>query len=235
MKPEARIYCAGSLRMVLHEVLGERAELTPGPSGVLRQKIEQGDNPDIFISANMKHAQILAESGGYGNPTVLAANQLCLILRPGLANKAGSALDLMLEPAYKLGTSTPGADPGGDYSWQVFERAEKLMPGAKASLENKARCLVGGPGQKFDPYIHPVSKVLLDGQADLFLGYRTTARQVLAQLPGTSSLELPQTLQVQAQYGMVLRRDIPPKARKTADYLLSEEAKAIFIRHGFLA
>ena len=235
MKPEAEIYCAGSLRMVLREALGPKAALTPGPSGVLRQRIEQGERPDIFISANMEHARALAAAGIYGPVKRVAANGLCLMLRPGLETAGRGVLELMLDPGLKLGTSTPGADPGGDYAWGVFAKAEKLEPGAQARLEEKARCLVGGPGQRFDPAgAHPVAQLMLQGQADIFLGYRTTAKQVLEQAAGSSVLALPEPMRVRTAYGMTLLLDIGPRARKVADYLLSPPCQTVFARHGFL-
>ena len=52
----------------------------------------------------------------------------------------------MLEPALKLGVSTPRADPAGDYAVQVFERIEKSgVAGAASKLSAKALQLTGGP------------------------------------------------------------------------------------------
>ena len=45
----------------------------------------------------------------------------------------------------KLGTSTPKADPSGDYAFEVFRKAEAIKPGAQAALEKKALQLTGGP------------------------------------------------------------------------------------------
>ena len=43
-----------------------------------------------------------------------------------------------------LGTSTPKADPAGDYAFQVFDKAEALSSGATATLKAKALQLTGG-------------------------------------------------------------------------------------------
>jgi ABC-type molybdate transport system substrate-binding protein len=40
--------------------------------------------------------------------------------------------------AVKLGTSTPLADPSGDYAWEVFRKADALRPGAFSKLEQKS-------------------------------------------------------------------------------------------------
>jgi ABC-type molybdate transport system substrate-binding protein len=43
-------------------------------------------------------------------------------------------LDRLIDPAVKLGTSTPKADPSGDYAWAMFRRADAVRPGATRSL-----------------------------------------------------------------------------------------------------
>jgi ABC-type molybdate transport system substrate-binding protein len=50
----------------------------------------------------------------------------------------------MLDPNLKLGTSTPKADPAGDYTWAMFAKADALRPGSRALLEAKAVQLMSG-------------------------------------------------------------------------------------------
>ena len=77
-------------------------------------------------------------TAGKSGPVVLfARNRLCALVRPGLAVTPATLLDRMLDPAVKLGTSTPRADPSGDYAWEVFRKADKLKPGAFATLETE--------------------------------------------------------------------------------------------------
>ncbi len=63
----------------------------------------------------------------------------------GIEVSAATLIDRMLDPAVKLGTSTPQADPSGDYAWEVFRRVDKLRPGSFVALEAKALKLTGGP------------------------------------------------------------------------------------------
>lgn len=70
---------------------------------------------------------------------------MCLLTASGVSATTDSALDTMLDPKIKLGTSTPKADPSGDYAWDVFHKADALRPGAFATLSTKARQLTGGP------------------------------------------------------------------------------------------
>src|SRR3977135_1517376 len=101
---------------------------------------------EVFASANMEHPQALAAAAGKSGPVVLfARNRLCALVGPGLAVEPATLLDRMLDPNVKLGTSTPRADPSGDYAWEMFRRSEKLKPGAFGALEQKALQLTGGP------------------------------------------------------------------------------------------
>ena len=65
---------------------------------------------------------------------------VCLGGAIGLALSPDNLLDRMLDPAVRLATSTPGADPGGDYAWAVFARADD---GASGRARNP-----GGQGAK---------------------------------------------------------------------------------------
>jgi molybdate transport system substrate-binding protein len=133
-----RLYAAGSLRRALTEVAaafteatGIRVEGTFGASGLLRERLEGGERGDVFASADMDHPRRLAVQGRAGAVTVFTRNRLCALARPGLTATSEDLLDRMLDPAVRLGTSTPKADPSGDYAWAVFERAEALQAGAR--------------------------------------------------------------------------------------------------------
>ena len=66
------------------------------------------------------------------------------LLRAGIARAPGDR-DL------KLGTSTPRADPSGDYAWEVFRKADAIRPGAFATLSHKALQLTGAPSSVTAP------------------------------------------------------------------------------------
>lgn len=80
------LYAAGSLRNALTEVAaaytnayGVEVAPTFSPSGLLRKRIESGERPDVFASANMRHPRALADAG-IGGPVVLfARNELCAL------------------------------------------------------------------------------------------------------------------------------------------------------------
>src|SRR5262252_1951782 len=141
-----QLYAAGSLRSALTEIAaafeaqaGVKVQAKFGASGTLKDEIAAGARADVFASANMEHPQALASARKSGPVVLFARNKLCALARPGVAADTATLLDRMLDPIVKLGTSTPRADPSGDYAWEVFRKADKLRPGAFASLERSAR------------------------------------------------------------------------------------------------
>jgi molybdate transport system substrate-binding protein len=65
-------------------------------------------------------------------------NRLCALARDTVGLTPDNFLDRLLDPSVRLATSTPGADPSGDYTWAMFARAETVRPGAQAILQTKA-------------------------------------------------------------------------------------------------
>jgi molybdate transport system substrate-binding protein len=116
-----------------------------GPSGVLEKEIAGGAKADVFASANMDYPQALNRSNKSGPVLRFARNKLCALVKPGLVVDSAHLLDRMLDPAIKLGTSTPNSDPSGDYAFDVFRKAEALKPGARETLEKRALKLMGTP------------------------------------------------------------------------------------------
>ena len=62
-----RVYAAGSLRSPLNEIAasysGVKIEVVYGASGLLRDRIANGERPHVFASANMQHPHSLALAG----------------------------------------------------------------------------------------------------------------------------------------------------------------------------
>src|SRR5258705_7102303 len=112
---------------------------------MLKDEIAAGVKAEVFDSANMEHPQALSAEKRSGPVVLFARNRLCALARPGIEVTPAVLLDRMLDSSVKLGTSTPKADPSGDYAWEVFRKAEKLSPRASATLEKKALNLTGGP------------------------------------------------------------------------------------------
>ncbi|MEO8386951.1 molybdate ABC transporter substrate-binding protein [Polaromonas sp.] len=237
-----RVYAAGSLREALTEAArayeartGVKTQLTFGASGLLRERIEKGEPAQVFASADTQHPQRLhaMAASAWAQPTLFVRNQLCALAVPQLNADPAKLLGLMLDPAVKLGTSTPKADPSGDYAWEVFRKAEALKSGAYAALDAKALKLTGSPEAAQPPTGRGAYEWLItEGRADLFLTYCTNAVAVRKEVPRMSVVQMPPALQVSAAYGLTARSGDGAAAQFSA-YLLTPEAQDVFRRFGF--
>lgn len=235
------VYAAGSLREVLCEIAAEHeaqtgqvVSLTLGASGLLRERIERGEPAAVFASADTGHPQRLAERGGWSAPAVFVRNHLCALTTERVHTTPERLLDTLLDPAIRIGTSTPGADPSGDYAWAMFHQAEVLRPGAGDQLQRKAQKLTGHASlPAAPPGCGTYAWVMGSGQADVFLTYRTNAVIAQRELPGLRIVALPPALQVAVAYGLGVRGDAPASARVFAQGLLGPRMQAAFARHGF--
>jgi molybdate transport system substrate-binding protein len=232
---------AGSLASAFTDLLrrfpaGPDTVATPefGPSGLVREKIEAGADIDLFASADMAQARRLAVGHPERFVVNFTRNRLCAIARGALGLTPANMLDRLLDPTVRLATSTPGADPAGDYAWAVFARAESVRRGARAALEAKAQQLYGGGGKTplLVPGKGPVQGIFLTDRADVALGYCSGAADVVREVPGLAVAPLPPELAVGPAYGMVVL-DAKPVAYRFAAFVLSEAGQAILKEHGF--
>lgn len=241
------VFAAGSLRGPL-TVAAKAFEathpqvsvaLTFGASGLLRERIEGGAMADVFASANMAHPQALSAAGGFGPTRRFARNALCGLARAGLEVTPQTLVSTMLDPAVKLGTSTPKADPSGDYAFELFERVERSGAGPAGSatrLSSKALQLTGGPNSPAPPAGRSVyAQLVAEGKADLFLTYCTNAAAAQKQEPALQVIEVPPDINVGADYGVAVRRDAPVAAQAFTDDLIAGEGQQALRAAGFKA
>jgi ABC-type molybdate transport system substrate-binding protein len=237
------LHAAGSLRSALTDLAkgfeaatGAKVQAKFGASGLLKDEIAGGAKAEVFASANMDHPQALALAKRSGPVVLFARNKLCALVGPGLAVEPTSLLDRMLDPQVKLGTSTPHADPSGDYAWEVFRRADKIKPGAYALLDKKALQLTGGPSSPPPPPNRTIYGTLIaQGAADIFLTYCTNALAAQKENPGQQIVALPDALAVGADYGLTVMNDASAPAYKFALFILSTEGQRTLASHGFAA
>ena len=240
-EPAVRLYAAGSLTTAMTEMAraftasgGALVTTVFGASGLLRERIEHGEGADVFASADIGNPQALARTGKAETPVVFARNRLCALAAPGVDVTPETLLDRMLEPGIKLGTSTPKADPAGDYAWQVFEKAEKLRPGAFAVLDAKALKLTGGPQSPQAPPGRSTYAFLIgERKADIFLTYCTNAMQVTREVAGARMLALPEPLAVGASYAFTVVSPARLSAARFALFVMSTQGQEILAQHGF--
>jgi len=237
------LHAAGSLRGALTEVAktfeaasGATVQMKYGASGLLKDGVAAGEKAEVFASANMEHPQALAAAKKSGPAVLFARNKLCAVVRPGLKIEPVQLLDRMLDPQIKLATSTPKADPSGDYAFEAFRKAEALKPGAQAALEKKALQLSGGPNSPAPPAGKSVySWHIAEGRADIYLAYCTAGRTAQQEEPGQQIVALPEPLSVGADYGLTVMAGASPSAYRFAMFILSSDGQRILAKHGFSA
>jgi ABC-type molybdate transport system substrate-binding protein len=235
------VYAAGSLRGALTAIAkdfeassGQKIVLSFGASGLLRERIEKGETAQVFASADTDHPQRLATKGGWQEPKVFVRNSLCALTSDKLEVTPTNLLATLLQPEVRLGTSTPKADPSGDYTWDMFRKADALKPGAFVTLENKAHQLVGKVDSPKPPEGRLAYAWIMDqGDVDVFLTYCTNALAAQQEVPRLRVVQLPAELQVGAAYGFTVRADASPSAVAFGNALLGPKAQAVFSRLGF--
>lgn len=237
------LYAAGSLKSALGDVAnafekatGVEIDRAFGPSGLMRGRIEEGEAAHVFASANMAHPQRL-EAAGRGGPVALfARNTLCALAQDNVAVTTENLLDALLDPAIRVGTSTPKADPAGDYAFALFDKAEVLSPGATEKLKAKALQLTGGPDSAKAPEgQNPYAWVMEKGEADIFLTYCTNAVLAKRHKPDLQIVAISDALAVGADYGIIVLDDAPLEAWRFALFVLSPSGQDILRDYGFKA
>ena len=164
---------------------------------------------------------------------LFARNSLCALSRPNLGLDQANFLDKLLDPAVRIATSTPGSDPLGTYSFEVFARAETLKAVARATLEAKAKKLVGG-GDKTPPLVQgkgAIEGIFLSDAADLMLIYCSAIPAIQKEVPTLTSIKLPPAMAVEPVDGLIIL-DSKPVALRFVTFLMSEEGQAIVRSHG---
>jgi molybdate transport system substrate-binding protein len=234
---ELRVLAAGSLREVIGQI-GERYQkgtAVPvvanfGPSGVLRERIEKGEKADLLASADMGHPLKLLADGRATRVDMFARNALCAFAASKVGLTSANFIDRLLDPAVKLGTSTPKADPAGDYTWLMFHRIDALHPGAYAILDQKAQKIVGGPVPESGD---PVADGFKSGTIDVMIGYCSGRERMAKAVPELQAVEVPKEIAASPEYGLAILKGAGPRAEDLALYMLSTEGQQIFAQFGF--
>jgi molybdenum ABC transporter molybdate-binding protein len=234
---ELRVLAAGSLGEVIGAIgehyrqdAGIAIAADFGPSGVLRERIENGEKVDLFASADMGHPLKLLADGRARRVDMFTRNALCAFAVPKVGLTTANFLDRLLDPAVRLGTSTPKADPAGDYTWLMFHHAEAIHPGAYAMLDQKAQKIVGGPGPTSG---NPVAEALSSGKIDVMIGYCSGRGRMLTAVPDLQVVAVPKEIAAGPEYGLAILKGADPHTADLALYLLSPEGQQIFAKFGF--
>jgi molybdate transport system substrate-binding protein len=233
------IYSAGSLRTAVSELAAAvredfKIEVKPtfGGSGLLRERIEKGEAPDLFLSADLGSPHQLAKQGRTRLPVIaFARNRMCIVSRPAAGVTADNFVDRMLAPGVRLKTSTPVADPAGDYAWAIFDRIEAQRPGAGARLKDKAQALLASTTTPTGT--NPTAALFAADQIDVVITYCSGVAALTKDVPGLASLVVPPSLDPHPVYGLAVLSE-KPAALRLALFVLSEAGQAIIARAGLL-
>ncbi len=239
------LVAAGSLNLALSGVAqaftattGVKVTQTYSPSGTLRKEIEAGLRPDVFASADTASPKALEQEGLAGPVQVFASNQNVVVVRSGFGQPVNPAnlLSVLLDSATRIGTSTPVADPGGDYAVDIFQKADAVVPGAAATLEAKAQELVANPSAPPVPAGANSLVYFLDTTktVDVFISYVTGAVQARALDPTLQIVYLPRDLAVAAPFGLTVLNGASPEGQQFAQYILSPQGQQILASYGFI-
>ncbi|WP_051201699.1 substrate-binding domain-containing protein [Paracoccus aminophilus] len=237
---------AGSLSGAISELAarvtartGQEITLRHGPAGKLAELIFSGFPAEVYVSASATGPVQLYEAGLFSLPRVIAGNRLVVIARPGLldtgrADAGQAALDLLARPDLRIGMSTPGADPSGDYTLAFLNRLAGTDPARWQDLPARAHSLYGGDLLRTEDFGRsPALEALRAGKADLLIGYGTSAQRIIADLPGAQSLPLPLSLAPPTEACASFRIGASGAAQAFCNELSGAEAAEIFARFGF--
>jgi molybdate transport system substrate-binding protein len=238
---ELHVPGAGSLREVIAEIgkrylkaTGTTVVADFGSSGLLRERIEKGEHADLFAPADMGHPLKLLQDGRATRVAMFTRNTLCAVAVPKVGLTTANFLERLIDPSVKLGTSTPKADLAGDYTWEMFRRADGLRPGSYGILDKRAQQIVGGPTNNAPVEgKDPAVAALAAGKVDVVIGYCTSGKLRLVQIPELQVAAVPSEIATGPEYGLAVLKGADPRALDLALCMLSPEGQQIFANYGF--
>lgn len=214
-----RIAAAANLQGALEEVVSAwsstcdscKAKITFGASGTLAAQIENGAPFDLYLAADARYPQKVAEAGyGEGAPFIYARGKLALWVPSGSRLPIEQLGVSALKDASRIAIANPSLAPYGKLAIEVLKVAREDDPRRLLLGENVGQAAQQAQSGSVDAALLPLSLVL--------------------RMPGRH-IELPAAVE---QGGVVLRAAHDLRlARSFVDFLLSPEARKIFARHGY--
>ncbi|WP_267396695.1 MULTISPECIES: substrate-binding domain-containing protein [unclassified Sphingomonas] len=234
------IYAAGSLRPLVGRVAvdAEKAGITIVPtfggSGDLRTRIEQGATPDLFLSADMAAPQALMAKGrAIGAPLAFAQNRLCLIAPASLGLTRRNMVDKLLDPAVRLKTSRPVADPSGDYAFAMFGLIDKRHPGAAARLRANAERQMAVTAPAAGAGGNATAALFNGHFVDIAVTYCSATSEVIRAAPGLVAVAVPARFDPKPVFGLILLH-ANPAASQIVRFLLGKDGQTLVAASGLL-
>lgn len=225
---DLNVYAAASLADALGEIAkayeslsGDTIRLNLGASSVLALQIKQGAPADVFFSADEAKLDALAQSDllAPGTRRSLLSNTLVLVVRADSGDAIATPADLTKPTVRHLAVAEPQTVPAGIYAkaWLETIGLWKKVSDRIVPTENVRACLAAVEA----------------GNADAGIVYRTDA---LISKKIRIAFEVPAAAGPAISYGVAVLQDSrrPDAARRFATHLASPEARAVFLKYGFL-
>lgn len=213
------IAAAANLQGALEEVTaawsatcdGCKAQITYGASGTLAAQIENGAPFDVYLAADARYAQKVAEAGyAEGAPFIYARGKLALWVpssSPLPIEQFGVAA---LKDASRIAIANPALAPYGKLAIEALKSVRADDPRRLLLGESVGQAAQQAQSGSVDAALLPLSLVV--------------------RMPGRH-IDLPEAVE---QGGVVLRNAHDLRlARSFAEFLLSPPARKILARHGY--
>jgi molybdate transport system substrate-binding protein len=234
------VFAAGSLRGVVSALAEEagpalniEVHASFGGSGTMRERIEKGEKADLLLSADLGAPRKLESQGRTVVPAIaFARNRLCVISRKSAGVTAANFVDRMLAPQVRLKTSTPIADPAGDYTWALFDEIDHIRPGAGAVLKGKAQAVMKAVAT-LAPESQGAVALFSSKQIDMSIAYCSGSAAMEKEIPELASVEVPAQLDPHPIYGIAVLTT-NPAAMRLALFLLSEKGQEIIAKENLI-
>ena len=197
--------------------LGVDLKLSFASSPVVARQVVEGAPADVLITADRRSMQIAADAGAVGERTVVARNQLALVVRATNPNRIISLEDLR-RTNLKVVLCDPDVPCG--------RLAAKWLAAAGVSVE---------PVSLEENVAAAVGKVAL-GEADATIAYRSDVRE----RGDVEEVELPTVSDARdSEFEAVYPAAVVKRARQRAaaerliELLASRDGNAVFVAAGF--
>jgi molybdate transport system substrate-binding protein len=225
-----RVSAAASLTDAFRELAAafERAhpgltvELNFAGSQLLRTQIEQGAKMDVFASADLAHAEALAQAGLLGPHRVFARNRLVVAVPAG-GGKVRRLEDLA-QAGIRVVVAGPSV-PAGRYTSEALGKLDAGPLGAGFRKRVEANVV------SQETSVRAVLAKVALGEADAGFVYVTD----LAGARNAVAIEIPKACNVIAEYpiGVLRQSAAAADAASFVEYVLSADGQAVLGKHGF--
>jgi molybdate transport system substrate-binding protein len=158
---------------------------------------------------------------------------MCIVSRRDAGISATNLIDRLLARGVRVKTSTPVADPSGDYAWAIFERIEAQRPGAGAALKQKAQASMDVSAPAGSTAQHPYAALFAARLIDVAITYCSGVPAMRKDVPELDSFAVPARLDPHPQDGMAVL-SARPEALRVALFLFSAQGQAIIAREGLV-